>query len=270
MNMHKLPDVVMARSRRWFVPRLFLPLPCVLILLGLCGCLLTSVAQAADTRAEARVGIISDQTAPTLSDDISIRLMNVSDQTILDHIVQTLGAKLNAVPVKVVFTRDNDNFPQEAGLAVSFKAPVVPRGAGYLPIAPFVEALAPYAKRLRLAYVVKGPFQYRGYRETYADKDVSFTVKMPPAGDNQQAFYSMDVAISNPALTTVTFPNYPEQGNQSPARNYSRIALALGAAIMILALGMLLALFLPRKKRGVGEKRSMPSDREAPTGGTND
>jgi len=270
MNMHKLPDVVMVRSRRRRFLRLFLPLSCFLFLLGLCGPLLTAATAAADTRTEARVGIISDQTAPVLGDDVSIRLMNVSDQAMLDRIVQALGAKFNAVPVKVVYTRENDEFPQDAGLAVSFKVPVVPRGAGYLPIAPFVEALAPYAKRLRLAYVVKGPFVYRGYRETYSDKDISFTVKIPPDGNNQQAFYSMDVAISNPSLTSVAFTNYPEQGNKTPARNHLRIALALGAAIIILALGLLLALLLPRKKQGAGGKPEMIPDREAPTGGTND
>ncbi|HEY3379771.1 MAG TPA: hypothetical protein VGL77_20035 [Armatimonadota bacterium] len=267
-----LPAVVKVVFRRRAVLR---PVHGVFaILLALC-CVAQqpSYAQTADQRGEARVSIFADLTAASPIDQISFRIMNNSDPALLQRIAQTLGTKFGAAPVQLRLVNGDPDFPDDKSAAAEFYAPIVPRGEGYLPIKPYVEAFAPYATRVRIVYFVKGPFAYRGYVNPYASHDVTFTVEMPenitPQGAEPLAFYGVDVIIKNPALTAFPLANYPDETRKTTRTLVWRLALAAGVAIIIIMLGMLLALFLLRRQANK-EKRETTAECEITTGGNHD
>lgn len=214
------------------------------------------IAQGA--RGEAQVAIISILANPAPTDEISIRLMNRTDRETLERILQALAARFGAAPAGVKYTEKNVDNPDYAGIAVTCTLPIVPRGESYLPIAPFAQAFAPYVQRVRMVYDIKGDYAYRGYLQPYADRDLSFTVTPRiNTANTTEAFYEMDINIKNSSLTSVAFLNYPEQGRRPHSSRYVRLVLAAGVAIIILALGLLLALLLPQRKKA---KSAAPDD----------
>lgn len=233
---------------------------------------MTIPVRAVDKRNEARVSIIADLTSPIPVDDVSIRIMNSRDQMLLSSLVQELGGKFGAQPTQVQYVNGDPEFPDDTSAAVEFNLPIVPRGAGYLPLAPFIEAFAPYAARLRIVYDIKGSFMYRGYINPYTSHDISFTVDSPPliSPNVPEAFYSYDIKIKNSSLTKANLPNYPGKETSTGSSKYSRIALAVGAAIIILSLGFLLALFLPKRKETTDSGTETSSETGKLTGGDHD
>lgn len=274
MKQNVLPDVV--RTGWWRC------MPCrhataVLILATLCLCALALPARAdkpIDARGEARIVIIADTRSTSPADEISLRLMNNSDQGLLTALVRSLGEKFGMQPAAPQYFTGDDNDASDKSAAVKFYASIVPRGEGYLPIAPFVEAFAPYASRLRILYIIKGPFVYRGYQTPYQDRDVAFSVDLPKSlaqnPNEPLAFYGIDVNIKNPTLTTLTLPKYPEEERQRRLISRKRVALAAGVALAIIALGLFLSQLLPLRKKGGSEQKDSPAESDTLTGGNHD
>jgi hypothetical protein len=126
----------------------------------------------------------------------------------------------------------------------------VPRNESYLPIGPYVAALAPYASHVRILYIINGPFTYYGF-ESFTRPDVSFTVEKPQEifQPIHRAFYGVDVIIKNPAPDAVTIPNYPP--SSPPWRRpwpLGRVIIPVLAGMVGLAVGLLLVVMLLRWK----------------------
>ena len=228
------------------------------LLAMLCLLVLPALAQtdtpAAPARGEAKIGITADLTAGTPDDLVTIRMVDCTDRDRLAAIARDLGARLHAEPTDLVFKAGDPRFVTDSGIGLDFRLPVVTRGESYLPIAPFIDAFAPYASRLRILYVIRGEFTYRGFQQ-YDRPDVSFTVDpptiLPPELHTPLAFYGMDVKIKNPALGQVALPNYPVQETPasppapSPAH---RMVLIMLASLIGAAVGLLLVVLLWRWK----------------------
>ncbi|MHB9025395.1 MAG: hypothetical protein ACYC7E_14700 [Armatimonadota bacterium] len=200
-----------------------------------------------DSRGKAMVMVVADLLSASPVDRVSIHIVNNTDKTLLTGIAQALGTKLKAAPAKLKFEKGDPRFVDDKGIGLDFDLPVVPRGESFLPIAPFIEAFAPHVSHLRIVYYLQGPFDYKGY-ERYEEKGASFTVDPPetPSTDSNVplAFYGVNVIIKNPALTTMSVPNYPTAPGARRGLSTLMLGLLIGMAVM--AIGIILALMLSR------------------------
>jgi hypothetical protein len=230
---------------------------CSVLLLGL---LAVSLAAPVDpeNRGKAYVGVVADLASPTLVDQVNIHIVNNKDQQLLTRIAQTLGSKLKGTPTKFKFVTGDPAFVNDPGIGLDFSLPVVPRGESYLPIAPFIEAFAPYVSHLDIMYFIRGQFVYKGY-QSFEQKDVIFKVSLPDVSSQQTdeplAIYGVNVIIKNPSLTTVPVSNYPTAGTR---RGFGTLLWGLIIGIAVMAVGIALALVLSRWQASVasGDKKA--------------
>ena len=197
------------------------------------------------------IAIRADMSASSATDMVSLRIVDNTDRTILSDIAGALAAQLHATAPDLTFKTGDPRFIKDRGIGVEFRAPVVPRGESYLPVAPFITACARYAGRLRILYIIQGAFTYHGFQQ-YQQPDVSFTVDKPEqiTVPEPLAFYGMNVIINNPTPGAAQIPNYPVEAIAA-ARKHAvdvRVFLLAIAGIIGLALGLLLVALLLRWK----------------------
>jgi hypothetical protein len=223
---------------------------CVWALVG-CALLLSSrTVWARPERAE--VAVSADLTATSPVDFVTLRIPEATDRKQLSAIATALGTHFGTPPAGLSFNTGDPEFIADKGLGLECQLPVVPRQAAYLPIEPFIRAFAPYVSRLRILYIIKGPFTYRGFQQ-YHHRDVDISVE-PPAPANALlpvGFYSVEVTIHNPHLAALNLPREVSP----PARPFwQHPLLRLGVAALVgISIGLVLALWLARwRARTIG------------------
>ncbi len=227
----------------------------VVLLLGLTLCFLRPLAAAtpaAVTDREAQIAVMADMSANG-PDQLNIRILNSTDQDELRAIAAGIGDKLHAEPTGLSFTTGDPNYITDHSVGLDFLLPVVPRGEGYLPLAPIIEAFAPHVGKIRLLYIIRGSFTYQGYQE-YRNRDFAVTVdppeKTPLASGTPLAFYGVNAIIKNPSLKSAPMPRYPrEEGFISRASRMSPWWWILLAGVLGAGMGLVLAKLLPRRQR---------------------
>lgn len=237
---------------------------CTVLFLATLCLLVATPALAADLRGRANVAVMVDLAGNPADDAVTIHLVGNKDRAILSQLAGALGQKFRATPVDMRFVTGDPAFVADGGIGLDLTMPIVPRDEAYLPVAPFIEAFAPYAADLRIVYVVQGDFAYRGYQH-YEDANVAFTMDPPEIAPNSPvpfAFYGMHVKIKNPSLTTLDISKYPEAAKTAgfprlPAWMVIAFAAAFGAAI-----GIILLQFIPRKRSPRRPSRRITPTRE--------
>jgi len=202
-------------------------------------------------RGEAKIAVMADFTAISSYDKVSIRLVNNTDRALLTTIAGVLARELHTNATGLTFKTGDPQIIKDHSIGLEFSLPVVPRNEGYLPVAPFVTAFAPYAAKLSIVYIIQGQFTYRGF-EQYQQPDVSFTVDKPEQITYPVpfAFYGMNVMISNPLLGTMQIPKYPTLPPvPAPTKRPDlRVVLLIIAGVLGLAVGFFLVALLLRWK----------------------
>jgi len=215
-------------------------------------CLPVFAAGSPTNAREAQIAVMADMNSAG-PDQLNIHIIDSTDKDELLIIARSIGTKLHAQPTGLAFKTGDPDFIKDKGIGLDFLLPVVPRGEGYLPLAPIIEALAPHVGKMRLLYIIQGPFTYRGYQQ-YENDDIQVTVDPPeqtqPNSGIPLAFYGVNAIIKNPQLKTVPIPRYPQDAAQTN-RSWKLsplwwifIAGALGAGI-----GVILSKLLPRRQR---------------------
>jgi hypothetical protein len=206
-------------------------------------------------RGTVQVAVMADLTRAGEPDQITIRFPGNTDKARLVNIVLALGVEFHAGPTGLAYVVGDPTQTKDKTVGIECALPVVPRGDGYLPIAPFLQVLAPYAKNVRLVYVIKGPFIYRGVQEYRAD-GLTVTVDPPEMSDPgvgiPVAFYGIHAMISNPALGPVAMPHYAKETDRRGSRLWRILAWVLLAGLGGAGLGLLLARLLARWKATAG------------------
>jgi len=221
-----------------------------MLVLLVCGSLMpVSAQQAQYERATAQVMVLSSLQSRQGVDIVTIRLTDNTDQDVLMHIAKEIGRKTHTEPTFFSYEmHPTGEWITDTGINLQFQMPLVPRTpagyAGHFPIAPFIEAFAPYAKRLEMLLLIDGAFTYQGYRQ-HDSADYTFTVHADVNPDTPLAFYSVDAIIKNPTMTSAQLANTPADAR----RWHIHWAVWLGLAILIGVLGgALLAMLFARWK----------------------
>jgi len=227
-------------------------LPLLAVLLALAGASPAS-AEPPPARGKAYVAVNADVSARAGRDTVSIRIVNNTDRNRLLEIALALGVKLKSSPEGMTYAAGDPRFVEDSGIGLAFTMPVVPRGDGTLPIAPFVETLAPHVSELQLLYIIQGPFTYRGVQH-YADHGVRVTVDppetTPPNAPIAMAFYGIHVTMDTPAPGPVSIPRYsPQEGR---ARLWRIGGWILLAGLIGAGAGLVVARLLARWKAAAG------------------
>lgn len=261
------------------IARMFMPMTqrlctrAITVMAGvlLCCLLFTTTPTAAQSpasteqRGVAEVAVSANLNAKSPRDRVSIRIVNNTNRARLETIIHVLGEKFDARPSAPIFATGDPDIIEDPGIGAAFTLPVVPRSEAYLPVAPFIEAFAPYVAEVHLAYIIDGPFENRGCR-TFENPDATFTVSAPDRADaGDRAFYAIRAQIKNPALTSVPAPKYAVQyGTKGTGRKHASpiILLALAALIGISG-GVLLAMLFSHWKA-----MDAQASNSTPTGGT--
>ncbi|MHB9131708.1 MAG: hypothetical protein ACYDBB_11550 [Armatimonadota bacterium] len=235
-------DALTARQRT--PHRRVITLFLLFLLLGTAG-VLHAVPPAPNDRGSAQVSVITDLSNTKSNIDlVDIKIDGNTDKALLQEIVQAVGTKFGAKPTNLKSVSPDPQFSDDNGIGLDFNLPIVPRNEEYLPIAPFIEALAPYARDVRIVYVVYGEFTYKGIK-TLKRSDVTITVNPPeiaPIGPGQPvAFYSVDVTINNPKLDAESIPKYEEKVTGQRPVWIGLLLLAGIFAILAVILVMLLS-----------------------------
>jgi hypothetical protein len=204
-------------------------------------------------RGKAFVAVNADISDPAGRDTISIRIVDNTDKAKLMDIVLALGVKMRTAPDDMKYAVGDPQYVEDSGIGLECTMPMVPRGDGYLPIAPFIETLAPYVSEVQILYIIQGPFTYRGIQR-YEKNGVRVTVDPPesaPAGAPvQMAFYGMHATITDPTPGNVSIPHYsPQEGR---ARIWRILGWVLLAGLLGAGIGILVARLLMRWKAAAG------------------
>jgi hypothetical protein len=232
--------------------------PLLIALLALGVAAPPAAAQAA--RGKAIVGVMADMTAAGAADSVTIRIVDNTDKAKLLDIALALGTKLNTSPDHLEYTTGHADYISDKGIALTFTMPVVPRNDGFLPIAPFVVALAPHAAEVQIGYMVQGAFTYRGVQQFAADgvrvsvdpPDVS-----PPGVGTPMAIYAVNVLISDPNLHAVAMPRYANEKVQHPI--WRILLWILLAGLIGAGIGLVGAKLLERWKAAAGLSDTPPT-----------
>ncbi len=210
----------------------------------------------------ANIGVSVDLTDPHLQDQVTIHIVGNTDEQTLKNIVYELGDKFRATPINLAWSVVDRGMVLDEGIGIDFQLPVLPKSEQYLPIAPFIEVMAPHVTRLRILYIIKGKFTYRGIQD-FQSPDVQVTVdppqKSPADSPDPLAFYGISAIIKNPKLETVAIPNYAADQRSAGMPWW---VLVLAAACFGAAAGMLVLLFLPRLKAALARDDGNTSNRE--------
>jgi len=200
-------------------------------------------------RGKAEIGIQSDLTLPAAPDKITIRIVDNTDRQVLTDIANTLGQRFNFTPLRMTFGSGDPQYIQDRGIGLECYIPVVPRQAGgYLPLAPFLEACAPYVSELQIVYFIQGPYAGQGY-EPYKSRDVSLTIDSPEQTNmgTPLAFYGLRAIIKNPDLGGTLSSRH--SGGGTPRSRLLTLFGMIGLAGLIGAtVGLILTKVLARLK----------------------
>jgi len=229
------------------------------VLALLLACAATAFA-APRERGEALVAVKANMQSNE-SDLISLRIRNNADSAVLQTIASELSRKFRAQPINVNIRAGDPDMINGQSLGLDMCLPVVPRGEGYLPIAPFIEAFAPYASSLQIVYIISGPFTYHGY-QSYSNPDVSFTVDPPeisPTGTGiPLAFYGVNVTIANSSLTSVPAPHDPLNKHVRTRGHLPIWVIIVIAGLLGAGIGFLAIKFMPKQPPPPRKRRRPP------------
>jgi hypothetical protein len=233
----------------------------VLLLLLLSCAGVTALHAQVPLRGTAEIGVIANLDGADPLDNVSIRLQDNTDRELLTRVAQAVADKLNAEPADVVIGKPDPEIVRDPGLGLECHMPVVPRVGGTLPIGPFIEALAPYARVINIVYVVQGPFTYTGY-ERFSRADVEYTVDHPEqsAADGAQpvAFYGVHAIIKRPTIQAAI----PDAPPISRRRLVWLIVLGVVlAGIVGACVGLILVRLLPKRPAAARETQGAVHDR---------
>ncbi len=212
------------------------------------ACLSLAHAQTAWERGTAEVGVIADLSTNRL-DDVTVRIVDNTDTTVLAAIAQAIAAKLNTTPTDVTFAPPDPEVVHDHGIGLRCQLPLVSNRGGRLPIGPFVEALASYVHHIEIAYIIQGPFIYTGY-EHFTRSDVEYTVDKPDqtTADAPQpvAFYGVHAIIRNSTLQA-DVPDAPPPPNGHRTLWLVLLGVLL-AGIVGACVGFIMVRFLPARR----------------------
>ena len=224
---------------------------CLLLcaLLALVGVVAAPVgAQAAPGPSVAQVAVYSFTSGAT--DEISFKILGNQARQPLVDIVQTLAVLYGQLPTNVTYFDKNPDDANDVTAMVRFHLPIVSHAGGRLPIDPFIQAFASYASQLTVAYVIYGSYAYQPFQTQYATSEVQLSEDPPNISPdnaaNPFAIYVADVKILNQHLAAPSATSTAQSVMQGRRRTI--IVIAICAALFILALGVVVALLLPRRK----------------------
>lgn len=190
---------------------------------------------------QARISVYSDLNSA--EDDISIRVLNNTDQKVLSDILDRIAYNFRRMPSNVSYVQGDSEFPEDTSAAIRFYMPIVPRQGGELPTDEFVMAVAGHASRMRIVYAIAGNSDFR-MANRFSRDDVDFKASEPfinpKSAIGKLAVYDADVIIKSPAVA-----DGPVAAKRK--RTHNRIALAIAIAIMIIALGIIISQLIPRR-----------------------
>ena len=213
---------------------------------------------------QARIVIVSNLN--DVEDDVSIRIVNNTDSRVLTDVLNHIAHNFRRMPSNVSYTQGDPYFPEATSAAIRFYLPVVPRQGGELPTDEFVMAVGKHATRMRIVYVVTGAREFR-LANRFSRDDVDFTSMEPfinpQSATGRLAIYEADVIIKTPAVVAG-----PVEAQRT--RKFNRLALAVGIAIMIIALGIIISQFLPRRREMDQALPAETTDNDTHTGGHHD
>ncbi|OPZ86310.1 MAG: hypothetical protein BWY76_01008 [bacterium ADurb.Bin429] len=230
-------------------------LPFLAALLALAGAS-PAWAESPPSRGKAYVAVNADVSDRAGRDTVSIRIVNNTDRKKLLEIALALGVKLNTSPEGMTYAAGDPRFVEDGGIGLEFTMPVVPRGDGTLPIAPFIEVLARHVSELQILYIIQGPFTYRGVQQ-YTENGIRVTVDppetTPPNAPMAMAFYGINVSMDNPTPGPVQIPRYsPQEGHARAWRIVGILGLILLAGLIGAGVGLLAVRLLARWKAAAG------------------
>ena len=201
-------------------------------------------------KTQIQIAVVSELAFHPTYDEVAIKMVGYHDEELLRNIALKIGEQFRATPSNYVLAKENADFEDDNSYQLRFNLPIVPRGQEYLPIEPFIVASAPYAKQVRIAYYIIGNFNYRGYRANYSDKQVDFAVDVPKTLGGVRSIYGIEANIKNKDLKELNLPKYP------PIKNRTRLILALCIGAIIIALGVILAVFSSSKQEKEKKKEN--------------
>jgi|GEM_PF-6854095 len=193
-----------------------------------------------------QVAVISEQSVYSKVDEVTIKLVGYQDEELLQMIAERLEAQFKRKITDFEITKGSDVYDDDLSYSMSFYLKIVPYGKEYLPVSEFINAVAPYAKRIRIVYSIQGKFPYRGYTSSFSNKDVEFKVFIPDSLNRDLAsIYDFDIYIKNPNVTDVDIPRYEKESN---IWKIMRLIIAGGALVIIVALGIIISVILGHKR----------------------
>lgn len=208
---------------------------------------------------QARISIYSDLNSA--EDDISIRILNNTDQSVLNDILDRIAYNFRRMPSNVTYLQGDPYFPEDTSAAIRFYMQIVPRQGGELPTDEFVMAVAGHASRMRIVYAVAGNSDFR-LANRFSRDDVDFKASEPfinpQSATGKLAVYDADVIIKSPAVAAGPVA-------VKRKRTHNRVALAIAIAIMIIAVGIIISQLIPRRHEEAGI--AIEKDGEEPSAG---
>lgn len=232
--------------------------PCLLPLLlaalyVLWGAALSPLRADPPARGTAIVAVSTDMTDPAGQDQIEIRIAGNTDRTKLLDIALALGALLHAAPGDTRYDVGTPPYITDQSVFIKFTLPMVSRQDGYLPIEPFITALAPYASEIKIGYIIYGPFTYRGI-QGFAKNGVNVVVTPPPAPQAGAAppwlLYTVNITTASPNPGPLHMPHYANE--KGAGALWRMIGWILLAGLLGAGLGLLAAKLLMRWKAQAG------------------
>jgi hypothetical protein len=204
-------------------------------------------AQAANNLGVAHVFVESFMDRAT--DEISFKILANHDQQLLVNAVQALSVQFGQLPTNVQYFDHNPNEADDPTACVTLNLPIVSRMGGRLPIDQFIQAFAPYVSQLAVGYAIHGSYQYQPFSTQYPASQVQLNEDTPKISANTAtepfAIYLADVKILSQSLSSSAAS---QAAKIERGRRRNIMAIAIGAALIIFALGLLLALLMPRRK----------------------
>ena len=238
----------------------FLAISFIILLLLAFSCLslLSQEGQTSDVKSppawdktEIQIAVISALDLSPYADEIAIKMVGYHDEKLLEGIALKIAEQFRSKPANFSLATENADFEDDNSYQLKFNLPIVPRGQEYLPIEPFLVASAPYAKKIRIVYCIIGNFNYRGYSSNYKDKYISFSVDLPKKLGGAYSFYGIEADIKNKDFTELNIPIY-----EPKAKNITKIIVAISIGLIIIALGVILAIFLSSKQEKEKQKNA--------------
>lgn len=219
------------------------------LLLALLALMLPAPAQ--NVRNTAEVAIMANLTDSSPLDTVTICMKGSQDKDLLIRLANALGAKYNTAPTFFRFETGEPPF-SEGELGLTFDMPVLSNGRQTLPIAGFLETFAPYSARLRIVYIINGPFTNIGSQQIdNPDFALKVTANATPTANlsTPLAIYDVDAIIKNPALGSVSYADNPAGNGTTKRRGMLPIFILFALAVIIgVSGGIIITMLLKQSK----------------------